>query len=183
MTTDPALSRDLARDLDAAFPRLVRAHQDVLFGTALRFTGCREDASDLTQETFVRAYRALQGYPPQRIRALKVRPWLWTIAANQCRNHLRNRRRRPITAHLDGNAEPAALDPSLDDLGHGPLEAALVALPGPQRLAVLMRHVAGIPVSEIAAALDRPAGTVKSDIHRGLAILRAALEEHGEEAS
>jgi DNA-directed RNA polymerase specialized sigma24 family protein len=46
-----------------------------------------------------------------------------------------------------------------------------------------MRHVAGMPVSEIAAALDRPAGTVKSDIHRGLALLRAALEEHEEEAS
>jgi RNA polymerase sigma-70 factor (ECF subfamily) len=183
VTPDPALSRDLARDLDAAFPRLVRAHQDALYGTALRLTGCREDASDLTQETFVRAYRALQAYPADRIRGLKVRPWLWTIAANQCRNHLRRRSRRPLTAHLDAHAEPAAPNPSPDELGPGPVEAALVALPGPQRLAVLMRHVAGIPVSEIAAALGRPAGTVKSDIHRGLVALRAALGEQEEEAS
>ena len=88
----PAL---LARDLDGAFPDLVSALQDDVYSGALRLTRDPHAAEDVTQEAFVRAYRALGGYEPERIRSLRLRGWIWTIAANLCRNRARSRARRP----------------------------------------------------------------------------------------
>jgi len=79
----------LATDVDEAFPELVGAHQDLVFGVALRVVGNGATAQDVAQEAFVRAYRALKRYPPGRIRDLHVRPWLARIALNAARNNLR----------------------------------------------------------------------------------------------
>jgi RNA polymerase sigma-70 factor (ECF subfamily) len=171
----------LAADRDAAFPHLVRALIDGVYSGALRLTGSRADAEDVTQEAFLRAYRALGGYPPERIRDLRLREWVWTIAANLCRNRARARERHPEDALP---AEAAVSDPApgpeaqaVASAGEAALAGHLARLPWGQRSAVVLRHVTGLPYAEVAAALGRPLGTVKADVHRGLQQLRAALEE------
>ena len=92
------LAAELAHDLDRAFPDFVRSLQDGVYSGALRMVGNRHDAEEIAQEAFLRAYRALRDYPAERIRDLNPAAWVWTIAANLCRNHHRSRSRRPVTA-------------------------------------------------------------------------------------
>src|SRR6476646_10531782 len=82
------LTDRLAADLDGDFEDLVREHQDRLYSLALRYVGNPSDAEELTQDAFVRAYRALEKYDEQRTRDLDLRPWLTTILLNACRNHV-----------------------------------------------------------------------------------------------
>ncbi len=159
----------LARDLDAAFPELVRLLEDDLYSGLRSLAGA--DAEDLAQEAFIRAYQALASYPPARIKALKVKSWIWTIALNLGRNHLRDQARRPQKA--DSALEPATVAP-IDWLSW---DERLGKLTMNQRRAVVMRHVAGLDYSEIAEATERPVGTVKADVHRGIERLRELMEE------
>lgn len=176
------LAARLAVRRDDAFSDLVHALQDGLFTGALRLTGSRQDAEEVTQEAFVRAYRALGRYPSQQIRTLKLEPWLWTITLNLCRNLARSKRRKPRPALLERHQEPAAggstegeaLD-AVDDAW----QRRLATLPEPVRRAVILRHVVGLGYAEIAAALERPEGTVKSDVHRGVERLRTILAREG----
>lgn len=169
----------LAADLDGAFPEFLVHHQDLVYGIALRMTKRPADAEDLAQEAFIRAYRALEGYEPKRIRELKARGWLAAIVSNLGRN--RSRRKQPATAGLDVVPEAAADDAPLPDRVVERRETArmwrsrLDALPNRYRRAVELRHVSGLSYPELAEALDRPLGTVKSDVHRGVRLLREAL--------
>jgi RNA polymerase sigma-70 factor (ECF subfamily) len=171
----------LARDLDGAFPHLVRALQDAVFSGALRMTGSRADAEDVTQEAFLRAYRALGDYPAARIRNLRLRGWIWTIAANLCRNRARTlaRRRETLvsepTVAVDPEAGPEQR--ALDLIGLEDLAARVARLPWAQRSSVVLRHVVGLGYGEIAEALGRPLGTVKNDVHRGLDRLRTLVTQ------
>ncbi len=179
MTADPLTDR-LAADLDEAFPDVVREVTDGLFTGAYRMLGDRQEAEDVTQEALIRAYRALAGYPAERIRELRLRPWVWTIAANLCRNRLRSRGRRPSVPLVDHDPPDGA--PGPDDHAEavelqGDLARLVADLPWAMRAAVVLHHVVGMPYDEISIALDRPATTIRSDAHRGLARLRAALPE------
>ncbi len=168
--TRPLTDR-LADDVDAAFKDLVAALQaDVYSG--LRRLHPRE-AEDLTQETFIRAYRALHGYDEDRIRDLNLRGWIWTIALNLGRNHARDRSRRPQPVELH-DIHPSR-DPEPTD--HAAWDRRFAALTPRQRRAVVLRHVVGLSYDDIALALDRPVGTVKADVHRGLARLRTQISE------
>ena len=186
MDTDSPLIDGLARDLDGTFEAVVLAHQDRLYSIALRMLGDPRDAEEAAQDAFVRAYRALAGYDPARIRELRLRPWLATIVLNLCRSRLGRRPatgRAPLSldAPLPGDAEPRTAD------AHGPAAATevratadawadlLLSLPPAYRSAVVLRHVDGLSYPELAAALDRPEGTVKAQVHRGLALLRTAF--------
>src|SRR6185503_8175605 len=75
MDTDSQLLAALARDLDGSFEGLVLAHQDRLYSIALRMRGDARDAEEAAQDALVRAYRALSGYPAERILELRLRPW------------------------------------------------------------------------------------------------------------
>jgi RNA polymerase sigma factor (sigma-70 family) len=171
------LPAQLARDLDAAFPLLVEAHQHMLYGLALRMLRNREEAEEVAQDALVRAYRALARYETTRIRELLLRPWLARICVNLCRNRVR--RSRPPIGELD-EQQHASLDESPEAYtdriaASGEWARRLDALPPRQRAAVLLRHVAGLSYEELALALARPVGTVKADVHRGLRTLRDAL--------
>jgi RNA polymerase sigma factor (sigma-70 family) len=186
MDTDATLAHRLARDVDAAFPALVEEHSDRLFTIALRLLGDGRDAEEVAQDALVRAFRAMHDYPPERVAALKLRPWLASIAVNLARN----RRRR-----LDDRQPPGSLEPMLE-AGFDPptngrttpataadrretqreLAAALLRLTPVVRSAIVLRHIDGLSVAEVAEALGRPEGTVKAQVFRGLRELRAMLE-------
>jgi RNA polymerase sigma factor (sigma-70 family) len=171
--------RRLADDLDRAFPEFLAHHQDLVYGIALRSTKRPADAEDLAQDAFVRAYRALQTYPPGRIRELRTRGWLAAIVGNLGRN--RARRQVPAMADLESVAEVRSDEaPGPERVVEGrestaAWRARLDALPMRYRRAVELRHISGLSYPELAEALDRPLGTVKSDVHRGVRLLREAL--------
>lgn len=167
------LREALATDLDTAFPSVVEQMGNRLFWGLRRICGDHQEAEDLTQETFIRAYRALGNYESGRIRDLELQPWLWTIAMNLGRNHLRDRSRRPVFVEM--KTESAVDDP--DPVDGEAWDKRLDLLNRHQRTAVVLRHVVGLGTGEIAVVLGRPEGTVKADIHRGLERLRRALEQ------
>jgi len=172
--------RALANDLMGAFPTLVSHHQDLVYGLARRYSRDASDAEDLAQETFLRAYRALRGFEPERTLALHLRGWLARITLNLARN--RARKRQVATAALEAMMErpdAQALGPARSTEERESIRMwrrLLAALPGPQRAAVGLRHVDGLSYPEVATALDRPIGTVKSDVHRGVRTLRRAYK-------
>jgi RNA polymerase sigma-70 factor (ECF subfamily) len=193
---DDTLLRAIARDLDGCFEALVRGHQDRIYSIALRLTGDAGDAEEVAQDTFLRAYRALGTYEARRVRELDLRAWLATIAVNLCRN--RAARRRPRTVSLSGpTGDPAEVEHLLPPTpaAEGPAGASarregaerwarLVAdLPERYRAAVVLRHVDGLSYEEMSEVLGRPEGTVKAQVHRGLALLRAAFEAAEREES
>ena len=165
------LCERLARDVDGSFDDLVSALGDDVYSGLRRMHG--DDAADLTQETFIRAYRALGSYDAERIRALRLRGWIWTIALNLGRNHVRDRSRRPQPVELHdvhAVADPEPVDSEL-------WQERLDSLTSAQRRAVVLRHVVGLSYAELSVALGRPEGTVKADVSRGLARLKKLIEE------
>ena len=182
---DAALLRALAGDLDGAFESLVVAQQHRLFTIALRVLGNPIDAEDVAQEAFVRAYRALGDWDAARIGELRLSAWLATIVVNLARNRGRGGAaaiRRVSLTLLDELDHPsaAATDTPHDELARRESTAAwaarLLSLPERYRLPIVLRHVDGLPYHDIAVVLGRPEGTVKAQVHRGLALLRAVLE-------
>lgn len=188
MDTDLALAARLAANLDIAFPALVDAHAARLFTIAHRYLGVAGDAEEVAQDALVRAYTALAGYDAARIRELNLRPWLATITINLARNRRRRIADRRPPVQLDPLVEagrepatPARLSPAAVVERHErrrELAVALLGLPGPMREAVVLRYVDGLSVSETASALARPEGTIKAQVHRGLALLRSNLTPH-----
>ena len=178
---DNHLTAALAGDLDTAFPRLVEQHQHRLYAAALALTGCRADAEEVAADALLRAHRALRRYDDQRIRELRLSAWLHRITVNAARNRIRDR--GPATAEITdalGLAAPDAHGPDsvVDRLdGTERLRRHLARLPRAQREAVVLRHVQDLTYADVAGALGRPVGTVKADVHRGLARLRAGLSE------
>jgi RNA polymerase sigma-70 factor (ECF subfamily) len=174
----------LLADLDVGFALAMRTYGRLVYTVTLRLTGHRADAEDLAAEAFTRAYRALRSYEPDRIARLAPRPWLATIAANVARNERRDAARRPIPSELTPG--PARVVPTIGfDEGvtvrdtRERLDALLAQLPRAQRDAVVLRHVAELSTSEVAATLRIAEGTVKSNVARGLQRLRALAIESG----
>jgi RNA polymerase sigma-70 factor (ECF subfamily) len=132
-----------------------------------------QDAEDLVQETFLRAYRAFDGFTP----GSNIRAWLYTILHRVRTDAFRRSRRSPRTVEMTG--EGPSVPPPQDALAQGgeDLARALTALPDVFRNAVVLRDVEDFSYQEIARILDVPIGTVMSRIHRGRALLREALGE------
>jgi RNA polymerase sigma-70 factor (ECF subfamily) len=176
-TNDPLCAR-LADDLESAFPDLVMEHQGLVFGVAVRVVGDFA-AEDIAQEVFVRAYRALKRYPDDRVREMRLRPWLARMTLNLARNALRGRRIHVDVAEI-AESVPASDDQPVHRLERGEDQdmwsRLLAGLPARYRLAVALRHVDDLSYTEIAETLDRPLGSVKSDVHRGIQLLRAAYD-------
>jgi RNA polymerase sigma-70 factor (ECF subfamily) len=184
---DERLRECLAADLDGSFEDVVRFYQDRLFSFALRVTGNREDAEEVAQDAFVRAYRALSGYPVERIRALALRAWLYRITLNVARNRLRGKKPRMVSldhplsadgetaweAPEDASRQPDALYESAR--GRMDMAALVASLPERYRAPIVLRYVEGLQLDEVARVLDQPLGTTKSHVHRGVNALREAL--------
>jgi RNA polymerase sigma-70 factor (ECF subfamily) len=178
------LAAALANDLDRSFERLVIAYRKPVVSFVARMLRDDARAEDVAQDVFVRAYRALQTYPSERRAALRLRSWLYAIAHNLTRNAVRDG--PPPTDPLeydDGAPRAALIDPE-----PGPEDVALRArsweairdaverLSPTLRAAFVLRYVEELSYDEIAAALERPVGTVKASAHRALMAVRAHLE-------
>ncbi|MHB8145892.1 MAG: RNA polymerase sigma factor [Vulcanimicrobiaceae bacterium] len=181
------VSRPIAKPAPSleTFDRIVDDYQRRLYGFALRMTGNREDAEEIVQDAFVRAYRALGKMSVEQRTELRLQPWLYTITLNVTRNRLRSK--RPTNVALDSLADPDAL---LRESSEGPaqpetiveqnaevalVERALLQLPMHLRAAATLRFIEGRSHPEIAEILHQPIGTVKSHVHRAVRILRRIL--------
>jgi RNA polymerase sigma factor (sigma-70 family) len=174
--------RCLAGD-EKAYRELIELYQAQVFSICLRMVRRREDAEDLTQETFVRMFRALDRYDPQRPFAA----WILTIASRLAIDHIRRRRVSPVslTHQEPGSEETRELD--VADPGLGPDEITsrseeernanelIQSLPNHYRIVVVLRHQQDLSYEEIAEALNLPLGTVKARIHRAREILKTRL--------
>jgi RNA polymerase sigma-70 factor (ECF subfamily) len=185
---DAMLAGALAHDLDRAFEHLVIAYRVRIVAFVNRMLQDTARAEDVSQDVFVRAYRALQTYPPERRAALRLRSWLYAIAHNLVRNAVRDA--PPPSDALeydDGEPRAAVADagPTPEDIvlrteAWGSVDAAIAQLSPALRPAFVMRYVDELSYDEIAHTLNQPVGTVKASAHRGLLAVRARLEKNDE---
>ncbi len=166
-----------ARSDPDAFATLVGRYQDRLYNYLYRMTGSREDAQDLTQETFVRVYRAL----PRFNLEAPFRPWVYKIATNLAINLLKGR--KPVLV-LEEYVPSVSNEDSPEHFAEAReiqrvISAAVAGLPEHYRAVVLLRHVNDLAYEDIARALDVPLGTAKVRLHRARAMLQEKLMAAG----
>ncbi len=155
----------------AAFETLVRRYQQVLFTVALKLTGNVEDARDVTQNAFVRAYLKLDTYDPSR----KFFSWLYRIAVNESLNARRGRRsHEPLEERIEADKES---DPVERLETSGRVHAGLMALSKEYREVIVMRYFADLSYEEIAEAIGIPEKTVKSRLFSARQRLGEILRE------
>ncbi len=168
--SNAALAEQFRQNDETAFAKLVRRHQQLVFHVCLKILGHREDAEDVTQETFSRLARYLDRWDRRR----PLEPWLVTIAGNRCRTFLAGRRMyRPLSSVGEPASDCAGEQLAADALREE-ITLALSCLPISQRRAFELFHERSLSYVEIAAELDCPVGTVKTWVHRA----RAKLIEH-----
>ena len=170
-----------------AFEKLVTEYERAVYAIAQRMTGNAEDAADMTQETFIKAYNSLSSFRGDS----KFSVWLYRIANNVCLDFLRSRSRKPTVSLSteDDDGEETQLD--IADESQSPellLESALTrdavrrgldSLPPDYKQILLLREIQGLSYEEIAAALGIESGTVKSRIFRARKRLCTFLIEDG----
>ena len=173
----------LAADGDmAAFEQLVTTHQPAIYRLALRMTGNPEDAADMTQEAFLRAWRGLGSFQADS----SLSTWLFRLTSNVCIDFLRAARRHlvvPISG-LDADGEEYTLDaPDPAKLPEEELRAAMDLLAPEQRLILSLRVENDLSYTDIAAVLGVREGTVKSRLARARDQLRKKLSQSGNKAA
>src|SRR4029077_4647394 len=139
--------------VDGLFERMVNEHKDRIFAASLAMTGNRHDAEEVAQDTFYRAFRALQTYSPERIRDLKERAWLHRIAVNVVRNRVRGV--HPKLVELNGSHADRAPGPeayAIERMQIDELATRVAELPIRYREAVVLRHVRDLSYAEVAEA-------------------------------
>ena len=167
------LRASLSGETDA-WGEIIGRYKDAVFGLCLGFLRNRADAEDLTHDAFIRAYVNLRRYDIEK----RFSTWLFTIAANLCRNRLRYRRNHPVAElpfQIRGGADPATI--VADGDRHGRVREALTRLPFGYRAPLVLRFYNDLSYREIATILAIPEGTVKTRIHRGKAMLKQRMEE------
>ena len=178
------VARSMGGDLDS-FNQLVLRWERPIYALAYRVIGREEDARDVAQETFLRAFRALKGFKGQA----KFSSWLYRITLNLCRDWIRRERRTPVAqmpegidiVELAGEETPSE---SLEDLvGRRQLgravSKAMATLPEEQRTAIILKEYHGLTFQEIADLLDCPLSTVKTRLYQGLSVVRKQLQAAG----
>jgi len=167
----------------SAFDVLVDRWEDKIRGAAWRVLDSEEEARDVAQEAFLKAYRGLDGFK----REARFSSWLYQIALNLCRDRLRRRKTRAAVSLEELEASgPVLVEPRpgahemavRNDLA-GAVRRAISGLPEEQREVVILKEYEGLTFLEIAQALDVPVSTVKTRLYRGLGQLRVRLEREG----
>ncbi len=166
------IQRYLEGDL-RAFESLMEAHEQRVFAIALRMMRNREEALDVTQETFITVLRKASSFKGRAA----FSTWLYRVTVNTCYDHLRKRRRQ-ISIPLPEGYEPPdrSTNDRLASVEMRPtIEGALAELPETFAAAVILSDVEGLPLREVSEILDIPVGTVKSRVFRGRRMLASQL--------
>jgi RNA polymerase sigma-70 factor (ECF subfamily) len=184
LTDEELVARSRTGDTES-FNQLVRRWERQIFALAYRTLGREEDARDVTQETFLRAFRALPGFKGDA----KFSSWLYRIALNLCRDWMRRDRRAPMVDVPEGvEIHELAADKqevaSVEDLAaRAELSAAVAAameqLPAEQRNAIILKEYQGLTFQEVAELMNCPLSTAKTRLYQGLTLLRRYLAEQG----
>jgi len=182
MSDEELVARSRGGDLDS-FNQLVLRWERPIYALAYRVIGREEDARDVAQETFLRAFRALSGFKGQA----KFSSWLYRITLNLCRDWIRRERRTPIAQVPEGVdlielAGETAPTESIEELVSRKqlglaVAKAMALLPDEQRTAIILKEYHGLTFQEIADLLDCPLSTVKTRLYQGLTVLRRHLQE------
>ncbi|MBI5723589.1 MAG: RNA polymerase sigma factor [Planctomycetes bacterium] len=186
LTDGQLLERHLSGDADA-FRRLVLRYQREMYNFLLRFIGDHALAEDVFQDTFLQLHLSAGGFDLSK----KLKPWLFTIAANKARDALRSRRRRatlPLDASMSGD-EPAEFARLIPSGIPSPADSAMnletrqavqnivANMPDHLRMALLLFYFHGFTYNDIAEMLDIPLGTVKSRLHAATAVFAEKWKE------
>jgi len=170
----------LAGEIDA-FDELVRRTRRPAYRLARRITRNHEDADDVVQESYVKAYRALSRFDSNRA----FQPWFLTIVARSALSQIRSRARRATVPLDEPGADGTTLADRIPDVALDPVarqrlmdaEEALASLPDDQRAILALRVDGDLPYAEIASALEIPVGTVMSRLARAREALLEAVEK------
>jgi RNA polymerase sigma-70 factor (ECF subfamily) len=157
-----------------AWGEVIARYKDAVFGLCLGFLRNRADAEDIAHDAFIRAYLNLRRYNLEK----RFSTWLFTIAANLCRNRIRYRRNHPVVDPPDSTAaggDPATAVAHEDR--QAKVKAALSRLPYSYRAPLVLRFYNDLPYRDIGDILGIPEGTVKTRIHRGKAMLKDLMEQ------
>src|SRR6266508_6520068 len=182
-TDEELVARSQGGDVES-FNELIVRWERPIYALAYRVIGREEDARDVCQDTFLRAYRALPGFKVQA----KFSSWLYRIALNLCRDWIRRQRRAPVSqmpedadaAELASESGPAE---SIEDLVarrelSAIVEKAMTELSEEQRTAIILKEYHGMTFQEIADLQGCPLSTVKTRLYQGLTVLRRELEKN-----
>jgi RNA polymerase sigma-70 factor (ECF subfamily) len=183
-TDEELVARSIRGDRES-FNELILRWERPIYALAYRTIGREEDARDVCQETFLRAFRALPGFRGQA----KFSSWLYRITLNLCRDWMRRQRRAPLIQVPEG-VDPvemaAAAEPSeaIEDLVARRdltriVERVMARLPEDQRTAILLKEYHGLTFQEIADLIGCPLSTVKTRLYQGLTVLRRELAKEG----
>jgi RNA polymerase sigma-70 factor (ECF subfamily) len=183
-TDEELVARSIRGDADS-FNQLILRWERPIYALAYRTIGREEDARDVCQETFLRAFRALPAFRGQA----KFSSWLYRIALNLCRDWIRRERRTPVVqapedvnlAELAASSEPVE---SIEDLVARrdltrAVERAMAKLPEDQRTAIILKEYHGLTFQEIADLAGCPLSTIKTRLYHGLTVLRRELTRNG----
>jgi len=182
-TDEDLVARSRGGDTES-FNQLILRWERPIYALAYRVIGREEDARDVCQETFLRAFRALPGFKGQA----KFSSWLYRIALNLCRDWIRRQRRAP-TVQMPEGVDPADLVAdqgpveSIEELVarrelSAVVEEAMALLPEEQRTAIILKEYHGMTFQEIAELQGCPLSTVKTRLYQGLSVLRRNLEKN-----
>ena len=179
-TDEELVARSIGGDADS-FNELILRWERPIYALAYRVIGREEDARDVCQETFLRAFRALGGFRGQA----KFSSWLYRITLNLCRDWIRRERRHPVMQapeDMDIIEMAAATEPSesIEDLVARraltrEVERAMTQLTEEQRTAIILKEYHGLTFQEVADLVGCPLSTVKTRLYQGLTVLRREL--------
>jgi RNA polymerase sigma-70 factor (ECF subfamily) len=184
-TDEELVARAQGGDVES-FNQLILRWERPIYALAYRVIGREEDARDVCQDAFLRAYRALPGFKGQA----KFSSWLYRIALNLCRDWIRRQRRAPVS-QLPEDTDPGELAAeagpveSIEDLVarrelSAIVEEAMSELSEEQRTAIILKEYHGMTFQEIADMQGCPLSTVKTRLYQGLSLLRRRLEQQGQ---
>jgi len=184
-TDEELVARSQGGDVDS-FNQLILRWERPIYALAYRVIGREEEARDVCQEAFLRAFRALPGFKGQA----KFSSWLYRITLNLCRDWMRRQKRAPVSQMPDDTdamelASQAGPVESIEDLVArrqltAAVEDAMALLPDEQRTAIILKEYHGMTFQEIADLQGCPLSTVKTRLYQGLSVLRRHLARSGQ---
>ena len=175
MDSDENLVAELREGNEAAFNRIVERYKREMYALAYRFTGNHQDADDIAQETFLKAYRSVRSFRGDS----SLRTWLYRIAVNTSINHLK-KGKKSVWVELDTQRQAPAVGPKgeqklLEKEFQARLEQAIARLPQKQKKTLILKVFQELKFSEIAAVMKCSIGTAKANFFHAVSKLKTDL--------